>query len=78
MNNKPITIDFLMDRLPRKHRIRIRKLLQPGALHVRGCNIGDAEAGSGVEQALYRGGFCDGVGGGVGQAGRNDADIQMN
>ena len=36
-------------RLPRKHRIRIRELLQPGALHVRGRDIGDAEAGSGVE-----------------------------
>ena len=49
MNNKPITFDFLMDRLPRKHRIRIRNLLQPGALNVRERNIGDAEAGSRVE-----------------------------
>ena len=64
-----------MNRLPRKHRIRIRKLLQPGALNVRGRDIGDAEAGSGVEQALYRGGVCDGVGGAIGQAGRDDADI---
>ena len=75
MNNKPITIDFLVNRLPRKHGNRIRKLLQPGALHVRGRDTGDAEAGSGVEQALYRGGVCDGVGGAVGQAGRDDADI---
>ena len=54
-------------RLPRKHRIRIHRLLHRSNLNVGRIDVSHAKACPSLEQALHRGGICREMGGAVGE-----------